>query len=62
MKTDAEKIAKYDRIVEIIDAQVALEDHMQVTGSWWTEHMHSRAIAYRAIGEQVKGIPFPRRP
>lgn len=59
--TDTEKLSAFDRIGGIIERQVALEVHMRSTGAKWTEILNSRASAYSDIGEEVKGIPFPRR-
>jgi hypothetical protein len=54
--TDAQKIADYDRIVEIIDDQIALEKH-QVKNNMRPEGIQfSRADAYRHIVVAVKGV------
>jgi hypothetical protein len=54
--TDAQKLADYDRIVEIIDDQMALEKH-QIKRNVSSEGIQfSRADAYRHIVVAVKGI------
>jgi hypothetical protein len=54
--TDAQKLADYDRIIEIIEDQVALEKHQIEQDGNFDGMQFSRADAYRHIVVAVKGI------
>jgi hypothetical protein len=54
--TDAQKIADYDRIVEIIDDQMALEKHQIKQDVNFDGMQFSRADAFRQIVIAAKGI------
>ena len=54
--TGAQKIADYDRIVEIIDDQMALEKHQVQRNVRFDGIQFSRADAYRHIVVAAKGI------
>ena len=60
--TETEKLAAYDRIVEIIDRQTALEGHMRRDGSAVAKNIgYRREDAYKDIAEEVKGVEFRLR-
>jgi|CZKL01.1.fsa_nt_gi hypothetical protein len=53
--TDAEKIAKYDRIVEIINDAIALEKYHRETGAHPSAIPQTRTHAYQKIFELITG-------
>ena len=59
--TDTEKLAAYERILEIIDRQAALENHMKNERSLASEIANRRVGAYKDIVEEIKGVDFRLR-
>jgi len=58
--TDAEKITEYDRIVQIVRDQIALEKHMRERNSASDGIQFFRADAYGHILDVLIGPEFSR--
>jgi hypothetical protein len=54
--TDADKILKYDRVVQFIEDQMALETHLRLTGRDRDEVLFTHQDAYEHIVDVVKGL------
>jgi hypothetical protein len=59
--TDAEKLADYARIVEIIEDRIALERHFIRSKSGWDAIESMRADAYSEIVDAIFGLGTLRK-
>jgi hypothetical protein len=53
--TDAEKLAEYDRLVELLNERIALEQHVCNTKNDFDAIQFVRAEAYRDVVELIFG-------
>jgi|HubBroStandDraft_2_1064218.scaffolds.fasta_scaffold1076572_1 hypothetical protein len=57
--SDAEKLAKYEKILTIIDAHLALWAHQKEVGTDLRDMEASKADAYRQIVIAIRGFDAP---
>lgn len=61
--TDREKLANYERMVQIVCDEVLLENHLQRQGRWAPDEIQSaRADAFKRIVGIIRPSPTSRDP